>query len=74
VGLEVLQDAVHRVDRDVLQAGDRLGDRLDIVFAEMFHHLAGGFLSQSDHDDGDFLRERKIHIAFVLGLRVGHFV
>ena len=54
--LELLQRTVDDVAGQILEAGDRLGDLLDLVVSQVFHHLTRDFLPQGDHDDGDFFQ------------------
>ena len=72
--LELIEDVVHLLNGDVLQSGDGLGDLLDLIVGEVFHHLAGGFFAQSDHDDGHLLFQRNfILYFFFLTLCIGSF-
>jgi hypothetical protein len=50
--LEVFEDPVHDLDRDILEPGDGLCDLLDLVVGEVFHHLAGRLLAEGNPHNG----------------------
>ena len=48
---EFLQNRVLKLDGEVFELGDGLGEFFDLVVREVFHHLSGTFLTEGDHQD-----------------------